>query len=155
MSNKMLDKFLGFIGFEEAENEVPEKVLEKPVTNSMSLKEKERHELVAISGRKQSCIVSTQPKEFNDVQGIADHLKAGNPIIVNFSEVEPEESRRILDYICGVTYALNGSGRKVGNDIFLFAPPFVEIVEAGEVQNTRRTRQSDDDSIAWLKSVSA
>ncbi len=62
------------------------------------------------------------PKSYDDVGTIIDHLKSGEQVIVDFSTTNQGVVARILDFMSGAIYALGGSVRKITQDIFLFAP---------------------------------
>lgn len=62
------------------------------------------------------------PKNYDDVGKIIDHLKRGEQVIVDFSSTNQGVVARILDFMSGAVYALGGSVRKINADIFLFAP---------------------------------
>jgi cell division inhibitor SepF len=68
-----------------------------------------------------------EPDNFDDSQKIADHLRARRPVILNFEKTEPEVAKRIVDFISGATYALDGSIQKVGKEIFLCVPSNVAV----------------------------
>ena len=55
-------------------------------------------------------------------------------MVVNLSQVHPEEAQRILDYTSGVAFALDGSAKKINGEIFLFVPSGVDIVGAGDLR---------------------
>ncbi|HEY3297781.1 MAG TPA: cell division protein SepF, partial [Armatimonadota bacterium] len=63
-----------------------------------------------------------QPQSFEDARLAADGLKDGRQQIINLEKTTPEMSERIIDFLNGVTYALNGFVEKVGDRIYLFAP---------------------------------
>lgn len=159
MSKGVMDKFLNFIGFEEVEDDAKEKAPELSSSKESSTRSKNtlRTELAAVPSGRQPKIVSTLPRTFKDVQVVAEHLKSGQPVIVNLSQVQPEEAQRILDYASGVSFALNGSAKKVGGDIFLFVPSGVDIVGAGDLRTfTENTEQGEEKVKArWFKSESA
>ena len=67
------------------------------------------------------------PKNFNDAQAIADRFKAQTPVIVNLQTVEPELSKRLIDFSSGLTYALDGTMQRVADNVFLLTPPNVEV----------------------------
>ena len=48
-------------------------------------------------------------------------------MILNFEATRPEISQKIIDFISGAVYALDGSSQQLGQNIFLFAPASVEI----------------------------
>ncbi|MDI6870072.1 MAG: cell division protein SepF [Bacillota bacterium] len=68
-----------------------------------------------------------QSSKFDDVQGMVDHLKSRSPVVANLSGADYDTARRMVDFLTGAVYALNGSVHKVTDGIFLFAPENVEI----------------------------
>ena len=67
------------------------------------------------------------PKNFNDAQSIADRFKRHTPVIVNLQSLEPELSKRLIDFASGLTYALDGTMQRVADKVFLLTPPNVEV----------------------------
>lgn len=67
------------------------------------------------------------PSTYEDVQMLIDHLKLREQVIVDFSAVNQTSVYRILDFMSGAIYALNGSIRQISKNIFLFAPSGVTI----------------------------
>lgn len=72
-------------------------------------------------------MVVFQPQTYDDTQTIIDNLKAHKPVIVNLETLNPDIAQRVLDFIGGAIYALDGSVRKVSKGIFLLAPEGVDI----------------------------
>lgn len=72
-------------------------------------------------------IAVLEPDSFNDVQTICDHLKEKRPVIVSVEGLDKELSKRIIDFVSGTTYAIDGSIQRVGESIFVFAPSGVQI----------------------------
>lgn len=72
-------------------------------------------------------MVVFQPQTYEDTQTIIDNLKAKKPIIVNLENLNIDVAQRVLDFISGAIYALDGSVRKVSKGIFLLAPRGVDI----------------------------
>lgn len=64
---------------------------------------------------------------FNDARVAADGLKSGQQQIVNLERAEPRMAERILDFLSGVTYALDGNVERIGEKVYLFAPANVQI----------------------------
>lgn len=67
------------------------------------------------------------PSTYEDVQLLIDHLKRREQVIVDFSKVNRTSVYRILDFMSGAIYALNGSIQQITTNIFLFAPSGVTI----------------------------
>lgn len=80
-----------------------------------------------MSQASQSGVVIYSPRTYEDVQILIDHLKAKEQVIVNFQTVERASVYRILDFMSGAIYALNGSIKQITENIFLFAPAGVRI----------------------------
>ena len=74
-------------------------------------------------------VVVIEPKSFDEAQEIIDDLKSGRPVIINFEDTDRELARRIIDFISGGAYALDGSTEKISNYVFLFVPKGVEITK--------------------------
>ena len=70
------------------------------------------------------------PRSFDQVQEIADDLKAGRAVLVNYERVELEEQCRLCDFINGVCYIMNGEVKRVSTAMVLYAPDGVNVYEA-------------------------
>jgi cell division inhibitor SepF len=77
-----------------------------------------------------------QPQSFEDARLAADGLKEGRQQIINLEKSNLEMSERIIDFLNGVTYALNGFVEKVGDRVFLFAPSNVVIDVPDDLHKT-------------------
>ncbi len=72
-------------------------------------------------------MVIVEPEAFDDAQNIADYLRDCKPVVINFESTEPDIAKRIVDFVSGATYALDGNIQKVGTDIFLCVPNNVTV----------------------------
>jgi cell division inhibitor SepF len=68
-----------------------------------------------------------QASSFEDARLAADGLKDGRQQIINLEKTPEAMSERIIDFLNGVTYALNGFVEKVGDRVYLFAPSNIVI----------------------------
>ncbi|WP_343209089.1 cell division protein SepF [Anaerolentibacter hominis] len=71
------------------------------------------------------CII--KPTTFGDSQDICDMLLNGRAVIVNLEGFDPGEAQRIIDFVCGSVYAMNGKLHSVAKYIFIFSPASVDI----------------------------
>jgi cell division inhibitor SepF len=71
---------------------------------------------------------------FADVQKAADRLKAGEPQIVNLEKTSPDVSERLIDFLNGVTYALDGYVERIADGAYLFTPSHIAIHADGPEQ---------------------
>lgn len=108
------------------QTEVKEELVELPETSSADNK-RTLANVVSISTNKNFKVVVCEPETFDEVQVLADHLKNRKQIILNFEHTAPEVSQKIIDFISGTTYALEGNSQQLGNNMFIFTPSNVEI----------------------------
>ena len=67
------------------------------------------------------------PKSFNDAQDVGDKFKASIPVIINLQGTDPILNKRVIDFACGLTYALDGGIQQVADKVFLLTPRNVEV----------------------------
>lgn len=138
---KFLDKVIGIMGF--ADDEPEEEFMDEEEIKEDTAKEDIRPnrrsaQVLSIHSQKQMKVVVMEPHSFEDAQNIADQLKNRRPVIVNLENAERNLAKRVVDFISGTTYALNGNMQKVGNGIFLFVPSNVDI--SGETRDELKER---------------
>ncbi|NTW05399.1 MAG: cell division protein SepF [Peptococcaceae bacterium] len=123
-----MDKFLGAIGFEEEMIEDDERQQESRFREDEDYSgSKRKGQVLNLHAQRQLRVVVSEPRIFEDVQILADNLKNRRPVIINLEKTEPELARRVVDFISGCIYALNGNLQKVGNNIFLVVPSNMDI----------------------------
>ena len=85
---------------------------------------------------KSSQMVVFEPRSYSESQGIADHLKSGRGCIINLHRVSKDQAKRIIDFLSGVVYAIEGEVQKIGANVFLCTPSnfgvYGEISDAEE-----------------------
>lgn len=72
------------------------------------------------------------PVSYEDTQNIIDNMKNRKPVIVNMEELDVACAQRILDFLSGAVYALNGTMCKISRGIFVVAPNNYDVVGNGE-----------------------
>ena len=155
MAGAIMNKVWDFLGVdtandEEVENdneniygyerdEEPEEVEEKGLFGRKS-------KVVSMPQPQQIKMVITQPTSFEQSEEICNYLKEKKSIIVNLEYVNKDVARRIVDFISGGVFALDGHIQKVSNSIFLIAPYNYEITN-----EMAREEISNKLSVSWLK----
>ena len=145
MARRFVDKVLGFIGFDEESSEEEEQEKDSREEEEALLPSRRKGQVLSLHAQRQVRVVVTEPKDFEEVQGIVDHLKNRRPVIVNLEQADAELARRVVDFVSGATYGVNGNTQKVGNGIFLFVPSNVDI--SSEVKNQAREREL----FSWMR----
>ena len=95
-------------------------------------------------------MILLEPRAYSESQQIADHLKKRNTVIVNLHRVTPEQAKRIVDFLSGTIYAINGDLQKIGGGIFLCTPNNVSI--QGKIDSNAEGKgihDNDDIDIEW------
>lgn len=77
-------------------------------------------------------IIIYEPRIYEDSLNVATYLRMGRPVLLNLKYLDAEAAKRLIDFVCGTTYAINGHMLKVGESIFLFTPENITINEAEE-----------------------
>lgn len=78
------------------------------------------------AGSGPSKIVLYEPRVYSDAKEVAQNLLNQKAIIINFSRMDDASASRVVDFITGTVYALNGEIQRVGDKIFLATPPKFE-----------------------------
>lgn len=96
----------------------------EPATNTRSTPK-----VVPMQGGKSvnSKIALFEPKIYSDVKEIATQLLKNQAVIVNFDHVDDEMARRIVDFLTGTVFAINGEIERIGDEIFLCIPENYEV----------------------------
>jgi cell division inhibitor SepF len=69
----------------------------------------------------------SEPKRFDDAKDLADQLKNRRQVVINLENTPSDISQRIIDFLSGTVYALDGKSQQMGRGIFMFAPSNVEF----------------------------
>lgn len=106
---------------------------------------KNENKIVSLHAASQIKVVIVSPSHFDDAQEICDHLKNKKPVIVNLEDLEKECAQRIIDFLSGALYALDGTIQKVSGAIYLAAPCNVDVLN--ELKNDFKARNI----FSWAK----
>ncbi len=127
----VMNKFMNFLGLQEEEEMMDRDRLEEPAMAEQGFSSgdprRQRSNVVGIHSQKVAKMVLSEPRSYEETQEIADHLRSRRSVVVNLQRVRAEQAVRIVDFLSGTVYALNGGISKVGPNIFLCTPDTVEI----------------------------
>jgi cell division inhibitor SepF len=84
-------------------------------------------------------IVTLHPRSYKEALTIGERYREGTPVIMNLTEMDDADARRLVDFAAGLAFALRGAIDKVTNKVFLLSPPNLDptaedkrrIVEGG------------------------
>ena len=156
MSGALMNKVWDLFGMDSAEPEEydDENVYEYEDDENEDLEDKKifgrknKDKVVAMPQTQANAIkmVISQPTTFEQSDEICSFLKEKKSVIVNLEYVNKDVARRIVDFISGGVYALDGYIQKVSNSIFLVAPSNYEITN-----EMAREEIKSKLSVSWLK----
>ena len=156
MAGAIMDKVWGLFGGVDQENEEEydnEEAYGYDERENYDNEEEERKffgrkgKVVPLNAQGQSVkMVISQPTTFEQSEEICSLLKEKKSVIVNLEYVNKDVARRIVDFISGGVYALDGHIQKISNSIFLIAPMNYEITN-----EMAREEIKSKLSVSWLK----
>ena len=79
------------------------------------------------SGPKQEVILF-RPVSFNDTSRAADNLRSNKAVVLNLENVDKAMARRVVDFLSGCVYAVDGSVKKIAQSAYLFCPRNMDVV---------------------------
>jgi len=88
-----------------------------------SLSERRRPGSVAELSR----ITTLHPRNYNEARTIGEHFREGIPVIINLSEMDDDDAKRLVDFSAGLVFAVRGSIERVTSKVFLLSPPNVSV----------------------------
>ena len=81
-------------------------------------------------------VIIMQPADIEAAQQACDHIRAGKTVICNIEKVDTKVAQRVIDFITGAAYALDGKVMPVSSVIFVVAPRNISLVESGIVNQS-------------------
>jgi len=84
--------------------------------------------VVNITANTQMQVVLAKPDRFDTVSEIADHLRAKHAVVLNLEATNKDVARRLVDFLSGCAYALDGKIKKIALSTYLITPYNVDIV---------------------------
>ncbi|PJI09903.1 MULTISPECIES: cell division protein SepF [Clostridium] len=136
MASKVLNKVMGIIGlndedfddYEEDEIEEDSAVRENAYEYEEKANNKNNNgKVVNIHTASSVKVVIVKPKDYDEATQICDDLKNRKIVVVNVTELEPKTAQRLLDFMGGASYVLNGELLEVDKGVYLLSPSNVDI----------------------------
>lgn len=135
-----------FFGVEEENQNVSEEKEEEFYSVS-------REEAVTNSEVGSNKMILFEPRAYSESTQITDYLKKRNTVVVNLKRVTPDQAKRIVDFLTGSLYAMNGSLQKLGGGIFLCAPNNVNVEGKITDDNAKpakgKREEKEEDEFNW------
>ncbi len=141
-----MDKFKGFFGGTS-----------ETAKENENINENEFYETKAFNdGNSENKMILFEPRAYSESQQIADYLKKRNAVVVNLKRVTPDQAKRIVDFLSGTLYAINGGLQKLGTGIFLCTPNNVDVegsitdeVKEAKEKALKKDDKVDEEEVDW------
>lgn len=79
-------------------------------------------------------ISTIHPRSYNDARRIGEEFRNGVPVIMNLTEMEDGDAKRIVDFAAGLVFGLHGTIERITNKVFLLSPVNVDVAAAAREQ---------------------
>jgi cell division inhibitor SepF len=74
-----------------------------------------------------SRITTLHPRTYNEARTIGENFREGTPVIMNLSEMDDADAKRLVDFAAGLVFATRGTIERITNKVFLLSPPNVTV----------------------------
>ncbi|WP_101524175.1 MULTISPECIES: cell division protein SepF [Nocardioides] len=74
-----------------------------------------------------SRITTLHPRTYNEARTVGEQFREGIPVIMNLSEMDDSDAKRLVDFAAGLVFATRGTIERVTNKVFLLCPPNVTV----------------------------
>jgi cell division inhibitor SepF len=74
-----------------------------------------------------SRITTLHPRTYNEARTVGENFRDGVPVIMNLSEMDDADAKRLVDFAAGLVFATRGTIERVTNKVFLLSPPNVTV----------------------------
>jgi cell division inhibitor SepF len=74
-----------------------------------------------------SRITTLHPRTYNEARTVGEHYRDGTPVIMNLSEMDDSDAKRLVDFAAGLVFATRGTIERITNKVFLLSPPNVSV----------------------------
>ncbi len=72
-------------------------------------------------------ITTLHPRSYTDARRIGEEFRAGSPVIMNLSELDDADAKRLVDFAAGLIFGLKGSIERIANKVFMLTPANVQL----------------------------
>ncbi|MDH6114723.1 cell division inhibitor SepF [Kitasatospora sp. MAP12-15] len=72
-------------------------------------------------------IVSLKPTGFESARAVGEHVRAGNPVVMDVTEMDDAEAKRMVDFASGLVFGTYGGIERIARRVFLLTPAEVEV----------------------------
>ena len=131
------------VGYDDYGYQEPDRRL-APVSDPSPVRASTHHEPAHYAGAGTATAVAEvhaihtiHPRSYNDARRIGEEYRSGHPVIINLTEMDDVDAKRVVDFAAGLVFGLHGSIERVTNKVFLLSPQNVDVRDAPAVRQAR------------------
>lgn len=107
---------------------------------------REKIKTYTAKGADQIKMIVIRPETYEEAQDICDYIRAGKPVVVNLEGMQFDVSQRVMDFLSGSCYSLNGNIQRVAKNIFIVAPNNIDV--SAEMNRSTAAKTSN---LPWMQ----
>ena len=135
MSNAMrrVANYLGLVDDPESQSPVPTPA---PLVPAVRIRTREPRHVAAVITQESTPqldlptldrIITLHPRFYNEARTIGEHYRQGNPVIINLTDMDESERKRLVDFASGLVFGHHGTIERVTSKVFLLSPANVKV----------------------------
>lgn len=102
--------------------------------NALAERPLPRERIRAVPSHVVNRIMTLHPRAYNDARAIGEEFRSGVPVILNLTDLDDSDAKRIIDFSAGLVFGLHGTIERVTSKVFLLSPECVDVGEQVRVQ---------------------
>ena len=79
-------------------------------------------------------ITTLHPRSYNDARAVGEHFRESTPVIMNLTEMDDSDAKRLVDFAAGLVFGLRGTIERVTQKVFLLSPANVHVTAEDKAQ---------------------
>jgi len=135
---KRVANYLGLMDDPEFDTPVSPKVAELAVSNDVRIKPRSTRAVSSVITSTAELapqldlpvldrIITLHPRFYNEARTIGEHFREGNPVIINLTDMDESEHKRLVDFASGLAFGLHGTIERVTKKVFLISPANLQV----------------------------
>ena len=137
-SLKRVANFLGLMDDPEFDTPVGSSVPAVPSPNDVRIKTRAASSVSSVISSKSDFapqldlpvldrIITLHPRFYNEARTIGEHFREGNPVIINLTDMDESDHKRLVDFASGLAFGLHGTIERVTKKVFLISPANLQV----------------------------
>jgi cell division inhibitor SepF len=129
----IMKKSMDFLGFSEEENDDTENFAYSQNSADAEIeerpKQKKKKSFFSTTAEDETSYIKiSKPLSFDETKGIGEIFRKDIPVIMNLADLPDADSKKLIDFVSGLAFGLNGKLKKISDTVFLLAPSSTKVV---------------------------